>query len=362
MGSVGRMLCESITMALSVANNVNTFVPSFEATGQIIGYTRDPAEFRINDYIQIVPAKEKSEGFYLYLDPNAAARVNTSQEWIWPDGAEAPIGNENQFPFEFRPYKTERYSFPFVLGTKAVNQASWDIIAQYAQAVSMQAMLLRTVLVANVLQATGNWGTNTDTAVNLGSGAGKWATSTLTAGDANYLNIKKTINKAVIEISKATNGRVRAKDLRLIVGPDVANAMANTAEINDYVKQSPFALAQVRGDAPNQNGEYGLPTQLYSLELVVEDATKVTSKKNAASTSRSFLWTGAGAAIVARPGALVGVAGAPSFSTVQLFAHEEMTTETKTDTDNRRTQGRVVDDFDIRLAAPASGYYIQTVL
>lgn len=349
-------------MAIGVAANTNTFIPSFEATGQIIGYTRDPAEYRVNSYLQIIPVREKSEGFYLYLDPNAAARIGKPQDWIWPDNAEAPVGNENQFPFEFKPYKTERYSFPFALGNKAVAQASWDIVAHYAQAVSMQLMLQRTDMVASLLQTAGNWAGQTATAASLGAGAGLWATSSNTPGDANYLNIKRTINKALIEISKATNGRVRAKDLRLIIGPDVANAMSLTGEIHDYVKSSPFALAQIRGDSPNQNGEYALPSQLYSLELIVEDATKVTSKKNASTTTRSFLWSGSGAVIVARPGALVGVAGAPSFSTVQMFSYEEMTVETKADTDNRRTQGRVVDDFDMRLTAPASGYLIQSVL
>jgi hypothetical protein len=51
-----------------------------------------------------------------------------------------------------------------------------------------------------------------------------------------------------------------------------------------------------------------------------------------------------------------------SFSTAHVFAHEEMTTETKDDVDNRRTLGRVVENYDVQIVAPATGYVLTAVL
>jgi hypothetical protein len=62
------------------------------------------------------------------------------------------------------------------------------------------------------------------------------------------------------------------------------------------------------------------------------------------------------ALLAARPGALLGVADAPNFSTCALFAFREMEVRTKNDIDNERTLGRVVEILDCQLTAPSSGF------
>ena len=101
---------------------------------------------------------------------------------------------------------------------------------------------------------------------------------------------------------------------------------------------------QVRGELPNRNKFYGLPEQLYGIKLVVEATRKVTSKKGASSVTRSQVMPKTTPFLCSRPGGLVGVADAPNFSTLVLFAQEEMTTETLRDNNNRRTTGRVVEN------------------
>jgi hypothetical protein len=345
-------------MAASAPAGLNTFVPTFEATGAVIGFTRDPKKFKINDYWQIIP-KKKSEGYYMRLDSGAAARVGSPDKWIWPDGADAPTNEDNTFPFVFMPYKTTRRHYGFRIGDKAVDNADWNVVQHYAKAVSMQAMLVRTWLAAQALQDTANWDGNTATASTLGAGAGLWNGSNNTPGDANYLNIKKTINAALIAINKATNGIVTAPDLRLLLGPEVATAISQSAELQDALKQSQYAKDMIQG---SRNEAYGLPNQLYGLEVIVEDASHVTSKKGASSETRQFFWTGSHVAILSRIGGLEGPAEGPSYSTLQGMVVEEFTTETKNDPDNRRTVGRVIDDYDIKVAAPGAGYLIRNVL
>lgn len=124
--------------------------------------------------------------------------------------------------------------------------------------------------------------------------------------------------------------------------------------MHKFVANSPFAQAQVRGDAPGYNTTWGLPDKLYGVDVVVEDAVKVTSKKGA-TDARDFTTGGDTAYLIARPGGLVGVEGSPSFSFLQLFMYEEMGVESKDDPDNRRTNGRVVEMYDVRVVSPIAG-------
>jgi hypothetical protein len=59
---------------------------------------------------------------------------------------------------------------------------------------------------------------------------------------------------------------------------------------------------------------------------------------------------------------LEGIGGAPSFSTLTAFMKEEINVEIKTDEWNRKVHGRVTDDNDIVLTAPAAGYCITDIL
>ena len=59
---------------------------------------------------------------------------------------------------------------------------------------------------------------------------------------------------------------------------------------------------------------------------------------------------------MSRPEGLMGSEGVADFATCQIFSYEDMTVETKKDPDNRREQGRIVDDFDVQVVAPASGF------
>jgi len=81
----------------------------------------------------------------------------------------------------------------------------------------------------------------------------------------------------------------------------------------------------------------------------------VTSRKGATKAT-SYVLAADTPVIVARPGSLEGVEGAPSFSTISIFSYEEMTVESKYDADNRKHKGRVVDDYGVVMTAPVTGF------
>lgn len=105
---------------------------------------------------------------------------------------------------------------------------------------------------------------------------------------------------------------------------------------------------------------YGVPETLYGFPVVVDETRKVTSKKGGTRTVES-VFPANQAVLLARPGGMEGTAGAINFAALVFFMKEEMTVETKDDPDNRRTMGRVVEDFDCRLVAPAAAVLLTNV-
>jgi hypothetical protein len=333
-------------------SNVNTFVANHEASGSLItGFSRNPKKFKLPQYAKVVPVKQGA-GYYLQITAEEAARVINSDlaDFVWHDGQEAPMGNDNLESFQFQKFVTTRYAFPFVLGQKAVNQATWPILKVHADIAAQKAMTARTIAAITALTTAGNWSGSTDTATNLGGG--KWDVS-----GATDKYILKTFNQVRENILKATLGVVQQKDIVCVINPNTARQMSETEELRDFLKQSRFAMAQVRGDEESQNGQWGLPDVLYGFKLVVEDAVKVTSKKGATKAT-SYCLANSAAVFMTKTEGTTGMEGVPDFSTFQLFAYEEMTVESKSDPDNRRELGRVVDDYASAVTAPASGYYV----
>lgn len=338
--------------------NYNTFVPRFDATGKlIVSFSRNPKDFKVNQIVTLTPV-QASLGYYLRITAENAARLIQSDlsQFVWPDGADRPTGNWNTESFRFIPFKTVRHDYPVLLGDKAIAEADWDILAAHSAMAAQQAMSARTLLVAQVLSNPANYDPgHSQTATAWGGGF-------FSAGTSTNPIIKRAFNAIERQILKSTLGVVQRKNLVFVCGPTVAHAMSESAEVHDYVKSSPFALAQLRGDVQSQNAVYGLPDVLYGIRIVVDDSQRVTSAKGATKTVTEIFGTNE-AYVISRPGELVGEAtGGPSFSSVHIFMKEEMTVETLADPNNRRTQCHVVEDLFVDLVAPASAARITNVL
>jgi hypothetical protein len=336
------------------------YVPSHEASGGLlVGYSRNVDDFPVNRYIQIFPS-EKMLGLYASWTSRNAARIisNTDAEHVWADGDPCPPGLNNLESFIYNPYVTQRRVYSFTLGELTVDQMSFDLLMANSRDMAQQAMTARTMLVQNALQGA-SWGANT-AAVNGGilPGGQTWGTGSVGYGGAQGPNIKQSIQYGQQQINLATIGVVKPRDLTLVINPNTAQVMARSTEIQDYIKQSPVALAQLRGDVPSQNGVWGLPDTLYGVNLVVEDAVRVSSRKGAASDTLAYIMPNGIAFLLARPGKLEGIAGSRSFSTVQLFFYrDELTVETLYDVNNKRYLGRVISNYVPIVASTLSGFY-----
>jgi len=342
-------------MTFQYPSSQGVFVKDHAASGNlVVDFSRNPNEFAINQYAQIIPITKPS-GYYLEMTVEEAGRIlNTDlAEFEWPDNADAPEDTDGTESFEFKEFRARRKKYGFRLGDRTVDSSSWDIVAQNGSIKAQQAMTARTQATITELTTASKYAaSHTSDVTTITGNTGKWSASTAARQD-----IKRSLNHAANVIRQDTLGAVKPDQLILVISPDLAKDMSETQEIVQLVQQSPTAYAYVKGDLADQNRNiaYGLPPKLYGYDVVVEDAYKTTSRKGATKVTSSVL-PAATPFICSRPGGLIGTYGSPSFSTCTIFILEEMTVETLHDVNNRLTRGRVVEDWASILTAPVSGF------
>lgn len=346
-------------MAFSVVGGgQSAYIPSTNdlATGALqVEFTRSVNQFALTRYAQLVPTSKMS-GYYLRHDVADNMRIVNDKEFLWNLGTDRPTGKQNAF--DFIPYNTQRYAFPFYIAQETAAQAAWDTVAQHARSKAQLAMTRRTLGAATVLSTAGSWGTNTSATVTSGQNGfattGAWSGATV----ANAW-IQKSIQQVMQLVGFSSGGAVNASQLIMVISPKVAQAIAQSAEVKDYVRANPQSPNFLMGN--DIYSRWGIPSTLFGLgEVVVDDTVIRTSRKNATDVTSYVL--GDGAYFVSRPGGLVGVEGANSFATVQIFAYEDMTVEQFNDPLNRRVEGRVIDNSVTAVVAPVSGFALMTVL
>jgi hypothetical protein len=217
-------------------------------------------------------------------------------------------------------------------------------------------MTHRAYRAATTLTTTANYTTNSNyfaKSITLVAGA-------YIGAAADVDPIQKIVRGAMEQIIKNTVGVVTPKDIIMVMNPTTARKIASDPGVREYVKNTPFAYSALTGDSTFAT--YGLPQTLFGLGgVVVDDTVQVTTRKGGAGT-RGFFYGGdtPGLVFVSRPNGLIGNEG-PSFSSLTVFAYEDMTVETLEDPWNRRIKGSVVDNSAIELTAPLASLYIADI-
>lgn len=347
-----------MTQPAVVGGAYSTYIQDHESSGRLtINFSRDPKKFALNRYVQLQPAK-KMAGYYRQVTIEEAARLVNADlaDHAWADGADAPEGWDGAESDLYLPYRTRRYQYSDRIGDLAKDQASYQIMDEKNARLAQKAMTARTMLAVTSLTTTGNYPTgHYSTVAGISGNTGNWAASTTARQD-----VKRSLNYAANTIMKDTLAAVEPEDLILVMSPGCAMALSQTQEIVDHIKGSPDALAQVRGELPGKNAIFGLPDKLYGFEIVIEKTVRVSTRKGA-TTTKGYVLTDSTPFMVSRPGGLVGVAGAPTFSTCVVFLYEneqgaDLRVESFHDAWNQVTKLRVVDNFDVKVVAGVSGY------
>jgi hypothetical protein len=345
---------------------MNVYIPAFGGTAQaklIVSYARDPKKFAVNKLAQRTPTSTLA-GNWLTLRPEVLARVlNDPNEVVWVDGQPSPTGNHNQQDFRGTPYVCVRRARPAYVGWQTRDQAVWDIQDTQLQVLAHQMMTQRAFAFYNVaMSSTNHLASHVKTATawsNIGGTGGFWSAGTVT----NPI-IQRTLLNIGNQIRKDTMDAVSYQDLTLVVTPPVAIGMATSQEIHDYLARSPFALAQVKGDAPSQNGQWGLPDKIYGMDLVVDGTLRTTSGRLTVPGTTVDIQSADdnSACVIATPGSLPDNVGQvnSAFSSMHMFVYngEEMVTTTQDEPWNMRTLLRVHETYDMKLVAPETAALI----
>lgn len=337
----------------------NTYVRSFTASGKLkVEFSRNPSKFDLPGYAQLKPV-QKDEGFYLQINAEQAGRLvnGDTTETVWADGADRPEHNDGTEQFRWLPFRTQRHAFPFKLGQKAREQADWDITGTHGAIAAQRAMTSRTLMAVKALTNAANWDpTHVANVSAIAGNTGPWDVSTVARQD-----IKRSLFYGCELIELDTLAAVDPSQLHIVMSPATAKAISTTQEIVDHIKGSPDAYAQVIGKEGKFH-KYGLPDRLYGFPIAIERAVMVTSRRGAASAVKQRVMPSGSVFMLSKVGELGNEADGPEFSTLTIFAYEEMSVESKDDQDHRRHLGSVVDDVCAVLTAPATGFWFQGVV
>lgn len=351
--------------------STNSFLPV--ATGQVIGYIRDPKEFAVTKWVQNIQAPAPVFQ-YAKLDQDQPVRMVDEAQHTWEDGADRPQNNSNHTSFEWVETRVFRRNYGYTLGLQAVETArklgAFDPEIIEAKSTASQAMTNRANRIITLCETSGNWGSNTATATVLNGGAGQWSLASADPTSPNYLAIRKSLLEAMKRINLGTNGKVKPKDLRLVLSPGAALKLSTTSEMADYVKSQAGSQKIMEDTLGNVNDQWGLPARYQGVEIIVEDAVKVNiypyaaaTKASTALSQRLYCKSDDTAFLVSQAGGIDGSFGAPSFSTVQCYFYEyEMAVESRTDSWNKKVEGAVVEQFQEVLAAAPAGFLITDIL
>lgn len=347
-------------MAQTAPSGNNTYVPEVTEKLRIEFSHNDKGKYPVNEYVQLVPV-EKKVGLYPKMDREEAGRLmrTNGSDRIWAPGKDRPSHHGKNEEFEFVAYKTTRYEDGFDLDRDAVTQCKWDEAARQANVVAERTMRFRSLKAATAATTSGNYdSSHVSAAASIPGASGAWDVSTTARMD-----IKRSLDYAAEKIIQDSLNGISEEDLMLVINLADARKIAITQEIIDMLKQSSSGVQYVQGAIPGLQNRFKLPKFIHGYRLVVEDTVRVSSRKGASSTSRSYVVPNGSAFMCSRVGGLVDgrKSETPSFSTIVAFVYEDMAVEQRDDEWNRKHLGSMVDDFEVQVAAPVSGFLFTAI-
>lgn len=353
----------------------NGFLP--QSTSQAIAFVRDPKRFKLNKYVQMINCPTPVV-YYWILDYDQPVRVPNQDYFRWPPGNYRPRGSNNTGAFQGVEVRTNRFDYPYQVDYQAIQASEAgngpNFKAFFNAIILSQAMTNATWRFVSLMETAGTWtanqATNTADANTLNGGAGKWNEGSSDPASPHYLAIQKSILEAVKRIQLGTNGSMILSDLKLIVSPGLAMAMADTSEIHDYMAKQERSIKVLEGSEPDMVNSWGLPSRFCGLEVIVEDAVLVKEVPNTpsnvvtfATTNRTWIKSDTSAVICSRVGGIDGEYGTPNASTFQRYFYKyEMAVEAFDEPKHKLYESHVVDQFVEVCPAPRSGFLVTTTM
>lgn len=340
------------------------------------GFIRDPKRNPYLRYSQLVPAPEVTF-MYARLDPDEAVRMVDLNAFTWGYDDYRPSGRGFTMKVEWIPDSVQRWDFPYQLGDTTIRvwnkQAGINPKMLFDRVRANHAALHRGVRVVNAL-TNASWGANSSTLNALMGTVGAYFDKSsgqqyLVDGteNPNFQIIKKAFQRVKRRINLATNGALTGEELCFVMPPTVAEAIAASGEIVEFLKQSYYA----KGLTDPNIEDWNLPPKYAGFKLVVEDTVRCFIQQHddgtvadvTQSSNKDYILTGDTCYFVSRVGELDGGYGFRNFSTVQVYhLGGEARVEAFSEPKHELVEGHVVLEDKVLIPAVASGFQLLDVL
>ncbi len=366
-----------------------------EATEQVIGFFHDPSKWPYMQYTQLVNVTEDSNGLYRYavIEPDAPNELINYAEFAWGWDDMMPAGERFKPRIQWQAGETSRYAFGYTLGERT--QKAWTNATKINPQQLYDRMRLNHAQLHRASRAVDNvrgasfpaYNTSTLQAL-LGSPSTPvyWDQSSGTELDvagnpsAGFQIIKKSVNVIKRRIHLQTNGAVAGEKIIAIIGPKVADRLAECGEIVNYLKQQ----SNAKSDLVSRNSMWNIPDNMYGIDWVVEDSprvflqpladgttmadatvatTRTPTGSSVAYNQRDYVWNDDTVVFCSRAGGLDGGYGQPNFSTFQMYYYGGLAdVRGETDQWNQLLKGAIVIEDKFESPALISGFKLTGVL
>lgn len=366
-----------------------------QATATVIGFMHDPNRYPYMKYVQFVPLESVTEGLYRYptIDPDTPGRLVNYAEFAWGWDVARPSGDGFKPKVKWTASETKRYAFGYTLGDRT--QGAWtrntNINPQnlYNRIRLGHAMLHRASRAVDAVRGYSYAAYNTSDLQTLLGTPSPAAYFDLSSGtellgsgnpNANFQVIKKAQNIVMRRLDLQTNGACSGDEFVMVMGPLVAQKIAESGEIVNYLKQQ----AGAKADLMVRNGKWGIPDRYNGWEFIVEDTPRVyireaddgTTFANPATAStytptgavlaaneRDYIWNDDTVVFCSRAGGLDGSYGEQNFSSFQMFYYGGLANVVgESDSYNQIIRGSIDIEDDFQVAAPISAFKLTDVL
>lgn len=345
-------------------------------TGMVVGFLRDPAKAPYLRYCQLVPAPEILFEFFT-VDPDEPVRLVNGNEFGWGYDDYRPTGEGFKIRGKWTEARTGRWDFPYTLGDSTVRvweKAGVNPKMLYDSMRANHASLWRAVRIINLLSSSltgANAGVLNTFMGTVGAyfdkSSGSQYDPSSGADNPNFQIIKKAFQRVKRRINLSTNGLLTGEETVAVMPPIVAEAIAASGEMTDFLKQSVWAK-----DLTNPNvRDWNLPPSYAGFTLVVEDTPRCFVNQNAAGTiadvtisaQKDYILNTDTIYFVSRAGGLDGGYGFRNFSTIQLYHFNgEARVEAFYEAKHELIEGHVVYEDKEICPAPISGFALSDVL
>lgn len=221
-----------------------------------VAYEIKPGMFIAPEIAKVRTVSKRSDNFFIWQRGDVTRDYGAAAEW-----AIGAVPNEINQSFDTGSYTAKRYGFRDFLPDEVAANADEALqlatmITEFLTRVIEKGIDAR-VAVNKMFSTALN--TNTTFAAATGTGSGTIATATNTA---RYIN--QAFNTAKINVSLANNGQLPT---HVVMNQDVAQRIAASVEIADQIKLQMGVQYILNGGWQGRN--YGLPDQLYGMNVVV---------------------------------------------------------------------------------------------